>query len=248
MSTLKINNKSPLYLQIAYKLEEKIKSESYHYGEKLPSENQLAIKYKVSRVTIREALNILEKKHFIERKKGSGNYVIYNSFKNLFLARSANIISFSEDLKNKNITPKNEVVFFELIDPPAEIIKILKLNDNQKVYHFQRIRYGNNNPYSIETTYLTSDYFDNLSIKTLKGSKLKYYEDYTHMKIALSYQRVKAIQADEKIKNVFNIQIGTPILLMQHTTYFDNGTPFDYTEIVLNPKFNDVEYIKINRL
>ena len=49
----------PLYLQFKEELQTAIENKDYRYGEKLPSEPDLAEIYGVSRSTIREAIKVL---------------------------------------------------------------------------------------------------------------------------------------------------------------------------------------------
>ena len=68
-------NESPLYEQIADKMEARITSEKYENGARLPSEQQLCEELGVSRTIIREALKLLKERGLIETKTGSGAYV-----------------------------------------------------------------------------------------------------------------------------------------------------------------------------
>lgn len=66
--------KAPLYEQIADILEQQILSQ-HQDGFRLPSEQQLAEQYQVSRTIIREALKLLKERGLIDSKTGSGAYV-----------------------------------------------------------------------------------------------------------------------------------------------------------------------------
>lgn len=56
-------------------LMDSINAMEYVPGDKLPSENELAAQYKVSRVTVRKALNMLLALGIIETRNGGGSYV-----------------------------------------------------------------------------------------------------------------------------------------------------------------------------
>jgi DNA-binding transcriptional MocR family regulator len=72
---LKLNGASPYYLQIASLIKDKIADASLAEGEKLPSERELALLFKVSRTTAINAYRHLESKGYVIIKKGSGTYV-----------------------------------------------------------------------------------------------------------------------------------------------------------------------------
>ena len=70
------------YIVIANKLELELKKMRTEGISRLPSENTLAEKYSCSRQTIRAALDILQKAGLIEKRTGSGSYIVEESHKN----------------------------------------------------------------------------------------------------------------------------------------------------------------------
>ena len=70
--------KKTKYLQLTTLLREKILSGELKPGEKMNSENELAVEYGFSRQTVRHALSILEEEQLLARRRGSGTYVIDN--------------------------------------------------------------------------------------------------------------------------------------------------------------------------
>lgn len=66
--------KNHLYEQVANLLEQQILN-NYEDGTRLPSEQQLAEQYQVSRTIIRESLKLLKERGLIDSKTGSGSYV-----------------------------------------------------------------------------------------------------------------------------------------------------------------------------
>ena len=70
------------YIVIANKLELELKKMRAEGISRLPSENTLAEKYSCSRQTVRAALDILQKAGLIEKRTGSGSYIVEESHKN----------------------------------------------------------------------------------------------------------------------------------------------------------------------
>lgn len=68
-----------LYQQLAQELKERITSEIYKVGEKLPPERVICEEMNVSRTVVREAIIMLEVEGYVEVKKGSGIHVIASS-------------------------------------------------------------------------------------------------------------------------------------------------------------------------
>lgn len=65
-----------LYLEVAGQIESQVKTGKIKPGERLPSERDLAVKFDVSRPTIREAMIALEIAGLVEIRTGRGIYVV----------------------------------------------------------------------------------------------------------------------------------------------------------------------------
>jgi len=66
----------PLYHQLADELSAQIRAGIYAPGARIPSENELAAKYALGRPTVRQATEILVRKRVLERRRGSGTFVV----------------------------------------------------------------------------------------------------------------------------------------------------------------------------
>jgi GntR family transcriptional repressor for pyruvate dehydrogenase complex len=67
--------------QIVELIENQIINGEYNVGDKLPTENELAAMYKVSRTVIREAIKILKQKGWVETFVAKGTFVVHNTIK-----------------------------------------------------------------------------------------------------------------------------------------------------------------------
>ena len=65
----------PLYQQIAYDLRDAIVSDVYHVGARIPTEPELSRLYKVSRITVRKAMEILVQEGYLVKRQGKGTFV-----------------------------------------------------------------------------------------------------------------------------------------------------------------------------
>ena len=69
------NSSVPMYLQISRQLSEAIQQGGYNPGDKLPSESTLCQQYDVSRITVRQALNLLIQQDMAFSVHGKGTFV-----------------------------------------------------------------------------------------------------------------------------------------------------------------------------
>ena len=96
---LKHNSDIPLYQQLAKKLEKSINSGSYREKEKIPSENDLCTIYGVSRITVRQALDLLEQRGLIYSVHGKGTFVKFS----VISQQLFKIVNFSKILQDQGL-------------------------------------------------------------------------------------------------------------------------------------------------
>ncbi|WP_341320108.1 FadR/GntR family transcriptional regulator [Solibacillus sp. FSL H8-0523] len=75
MRTLTTSTKQKVYEMVFQEIQQDILAGRYEMGEKLPSERALAIRYQVSRNSIREAIRLLELRNLVEIKHGDGTFI-----------------------------------------------------------------------------------------------------------------------------------------------------------------------------
>lgn len=151
--------KNSLYLQVAEDIINSINKKEYLPGEKIPTEKELTEKFSVSRFTIREALNYLEKNDYIYKKHGIGTFVKQSAFtQKLF-----KFYSFSEEMKKIGKKPSTKIISFKkdrLTDP--NLMSILDLEENSIIIIVERLRLADDEIVMYEKTYLPQKYFFDL--------------------------------------------------------------------------------------
>jgi len=98
-SVLKHNSDTPLYQQLAEQLEKSINNGSYREKEKIPSENSLCKIYGVSRITVRQALDLLEQKGLVYTVQGKGTFVKFP----VISQQLFKIVNFSKILQDQGL-------------------------------------------------------------------------------------------------------------------------------------------------
>ena len=101
---------TPLYFQIYETLHKGIKSGLYQEGDKLPSERKLCEEYNVSRITVREALDRLEKDHLIKREHGKGSFVLGSQYTQLL----NKLYSFKDEIEKNGDDASTKMLNIEL--------------------------------------------------------------------------------------------------------------------------------------
>jgi GntR family transcriptional regulator len=170
----------------------------------------------------------LEKNDYIYKKQGKGVFVSSKAFKQDLLS----FYSFSEEMKKINKVPGSKVIDFKKIDVSSKIADKLKINKNQKVYKFKRLRLADDEPMMIETTYLPAARFLGLNSKKLDQRSMYdiFREDY-NVEFNKADEIFQAISLNKKDAKYLNSKEGSPSILLERFTY-ENENIIEYTASV----------------
>ena len=179
-------SKLPMYRQIATSIKEKIQAGILQPGDALPTEAKLREEFSVSRVTVRQAIRLLVEQDVLESIQGSGTYV-KNTKVNYDIYQ---LTSFDEKLDHLDVHTHSDVLAFEIILPSATIAEALEVGDDERVYYVKRVRFIEDNPVTLEETWMPLAMFPDLNYQVMQGSKYHYIENDKKMVIDRSEQEV----------------------------------------------------------
>lgn len=167
MDKINKNSTTPLYIQLMNIFIDKIENHMKE-NEKLDSEREICKKYGLSRTTVREALDELEKNKFIYKVQGKGNFVSPKVVEQDLVKVS----SFTEEMKKHGKNPTSKLLNFEIIEANTTIAKKLKLEEHELVFKISRIRIADDIPMIYEITYLPYERFKGLTKELIRESPL----------------------------------------------------------------------------
>lgn len=139
-----------IYKKIATELKARINSDDYAVGDMLPSEKALAAELKVSVMTLRKALALLEEEKLIARRHGSGTCIVRKSN-----YHGGELEGFNYQMQVVGVTNyRNKVIEFTLLDALPAIAQQLKIQPGEKVYYVRRLRLIDEVPILVENSYI----------------------------------------------------------------------------------------------
>ncbi len=211
---------TPLYLQLEEILEKAIYDGQYKPGDKLPSESQLCKKYGVSRITVRQTLNLMIQKDLVYSVHGKGTFVKIPNI-NHELVR---IVRFGTSLQQKGLngytrvhsfypTAKNETAFFKL---------------ECELCNLNLIGYAQDAPIVYYQSYVRGDLKEQMyrAAKSLEMQHTAFssYDLYDKMgiKIRRVEQMIRAVNSDKQLNKVLDLT-GDPALIVLESTYYSDA-------------------------
>ncbi|MFU8859163.1 MAG: GntR family transcriptional regulator [Cyclonatronaceae bacterium] len=222
---MKLKEGIPRHSQISQWLRKKIEESEYKPDEKLPSENELATMFDVSRVTIRRALQSLESDSVIYRCQGLGSFVSDNRTPHNLVK----LTDFNEDMAKAGLDASSVVRDFKTVDAPGWLAGILGIGEGSKVIQIDRLRLGNGEPVAFDSTWLPILYGQLLDKEQLQNTTIyKSLEENYNIPIIRGCYRIAAELADEQLAAELKVDIRSALLLIDRTTFTIGEKPVYY--------------------
>lgn len=144
----------PLYLQISDDIKSKIESGEIKANSRIPTEYELSEFYKVSRITVRKALELLEDEEILVRRQRIGTFVSSKK-----ISRNLNyFMGFSQSCEIDGNKASTQFLSAELVKARPSDIMRLGLNDDDKVIRIRRLRFCNDIPVILEENHFPKEY------------------------------------------------------------------------------------------
>lgn len=216
----------PLYLQIYEILKEKIEKHDYDYGMLIPSELELEKLYKVSRITVRQAIAELEKAGYVRRARGKGTTVTF--VKRIDESLSA-IRSFTTEMKERGLVPGTSFIEVAKEKADEDVANHLGIEIGDDILCLYRVRTADQEPIVIFETYLCGDYDFPLDKERYMGAMYDIFEEIG-IKIPVRVrENFQAILADQMIAGMLDVKIGSPIFKRSRIAFNAENKAVEYT-------------------
>jgi DNA-binding GntR family transcriptional regulator len=200
------------YQEIAQDLIQQIRSGTYRAWGAMEGEHVLAKRYLVSRPTIRKALGILKEQGFIHSRQGSGIYVNPQEF-----YQERTMFTMSDRFRQTHLDSK--VLSFELEIASPELATQFNLAEDQRLFHFTRLRLLEGKPLVVEETWMPKSLFPGLNEEVLLGSIMTYMGDQGYV-VSHDFKTISAIQLTHKQAKFLDKPVDALALQINHHVYF----------------------------
>ncbi|WP_425447644.1 GntR family transcriptional regulator [Dethiothermospora halolimnae] len=219
MTTINKKSRIPLYYQLMDIIIEGIEIGKFKEDDKLPSERELCERYGISRATVRQGIQELEKEGYIYKEHGKGTFVSPKRFNQDLLK----IYSFTEEMKKLGKKPTSKVVDFDIIQCNEQIAKKINGKIKDLVYKFTRIRLADEEPMMIETSYVPYDRFPGITKEHLENEPMyDIFNKRFNTVLTMAEENFKAVKTKEEDAKLLNISTDIPSLMIERLAYEKN--------------------------
>lgn len=219
------NSKTPYYHQVYEALRSRIVSGEWPPGHMLPPESELTAEYGVSRITARQALEVLVKEGRIYRERGRGSFVAHPTVEQGLVR----IVSFTEDMRQRGFKPGTEVLSAELIEAPEDIASLLGIEPGEELVRIVRLRLADNEPMSVEHAHFVHRFCPGLLDHDFKEESLREIMEHSYgIRWLRAKQTIRAVPASTELATRLNIQDDAPLLEIERVSYSQDDTPVEF--------------------
>lgn len=233
MRSLQDEAPTPLYFQLFTLLKNRILNGSIPHGEQMPTEEELAKGFGVSRITAKRALDDLSAAELVERRRGKGTFVTYTAtFESVHAPLMGELEMLSSLAKHTHV----KVLDVGQKIPPGDVASEMGLDRGELAWHATRIRcteddvpYGHLISWTIglQQGYTKRDLEKRVRLDILKDNGIN---------IAKIEQIISAVPAQDFFAEALNMNIGDPTLLMVRRIFDDKNRLVDILYCHHNPR------------
>jgi len=218
-------NGIPLYIQLKNKLEKEIKK-NYKPSELIPSELSIEKRFQVSRITVRKAIELLQRENILERKQGVGTFV--KEQKILYDANSIGSLTQRLSRQNHNLTTKS--IKYKIIKGEHYVKTLLECNTLLCIKRFRQL---NGVPFALMLNYIDYKKVPKLEKKFKIESLYSFLKDEYEIEFYNAQETVEAKNASNKEASMLDIKPRDALLSLHRLSFDKNNNPVEYSDIVI---------------
>jgi GntR family transcriptional regulator len=216
----------PLYEQIKILLTQSLVAGEWKPGEAIPSEIELAGRFRVSQGTVRKAIDELASEHILVRRQGKGTFVASHSEPS-YQYRFLRVMPDS----GAKLHPHNVLLGLRKGKASPEIARALAIKAGTALHHIRRVLEFQGRPLILDEIALAVGRFPGLTVAKVeqyKGSMYSFYEEAYGLRMIRAEERIRAVAAEEDAAGHLRVPAGTPLLCVDRIAFTYGDMPVEW--------------------
>jgi GntR family transcriptional regulator len=218
---------APLYQQIKGLLEKSLEAREWRPGEAIPSELELASRFRVSQGTVRKAIDALAADNLVVRRQGKGTFVATHT------EEQASTFRFLRIRRNdgKAEYPASRLLDVRRTKASSEIARLLELRPGDPVIVLRRVLEYSGEPTVLDEITLPATLFRGLTkakYDAYRGSMYGFFETQFGVRMLKAQEKLRAVAADAGTAAILGIPAGSPLLTVDRVTLTYGDRPVEF--------------------
>ena len=219
---------SPLYQQIKTLILRSLQAGEWKPGDAIPSEFDLAARYRVSQGTVRKAIDELATDNLLVRRQGKGTFVATHAEQHIQY-RFLRLLPDTGDLDSQGPAERH-IIDCRRQRASAEVARQLGARTGDPVLQVRRVLSFDASPAILEEIWLPGGPFKGLTVETLsedKGPMYALFETQFGVRMVRAVEKIKAVSADAESAALLKVAEGQPLLSVERIAYTYNDVPME---------------------
>lgn len=219
----------PLYKRLADSILKEIAEGRLRPGDRLPTEEALGQRHGVSRITVREAMNLLRQQHLVERYAGRGSFIT-NARGPLTWT-----IASIDDVVAPIADTEPRIIDWKPVTPPPAVRAVLR-TARESVYRLRVVRSRKGTPLYFAEVYVPGPIARGLRRADLsRRPVIGLIEEKDGLRVTRVSETISAAAADAETASRLGILPSNPILVLEFSFYGADGRPVEYAKAWCRP-------------
>lgn len=219
---------SPLYQQIKALILQSLQSGEWKPGEAIPSEMELAARFRVSQGTVRKAIDELAANNLVVRRQGKGTFVATHAEQQVQY-RFLKLVPDAGDQASEG-PAERQVLECRRVRSTAEIARLLGTRSGDAVVQVRRVLAFGGVPTILEDLWLPGAAFKGLTAEQMtdyRGPTYAMFELEFGVRMVRAEEKIRAVGADAAQARILQVATGTPLLMVERVAYTYNDQPME---------------------
>lgn len=220
----------PAYMRIVDDIQHDIEHGVYMEGDCIPTQLQLAEKYNVSRITVRDAINELIHMGLLYTKQGKGTFVAPKSHLSYPAMRSR---SFSGEIKHAGMSVTTQVLALEHCIADIRLCNAFGMKEGFPLVRLSRLRSIGGFRTLVSTSYLDAERFREIDFLKEDFGTHSLYETLiqrTGLVISGTEEEFRAVKCPAYIAKLLELSEDEPVIYVKRSTFDAQGRCFEWSE------------------
>ena len=216
----------PLYDQIKVLLTQSLIGGEWHPGDMIPSEIELAARFKVSQGTVRKAIDSLAGENILIRRQGKGTFVATHNEEGIKLR----FLRLTAASGQKEVL-QNELISCGKSKADIRIAKILEIKAGAALIEIKRLLTFSGRPLIYDHIIVPASPFKGLNstrVEENQGSLYSMYETEYGIRMIRAEERLTAVAASKDVAEALNLKLGAPLLSIERVSFTYGDKPMEW--------------------
>jgi len=218
---------APLYLQIKVLLSKSLEASEWRPGEAIPSEIELARRYRVSQGTVRKAIDALAADNLVVRRQGKGTFVATHTEERTSLFRFLRI----RRNDGSDVSPVSRLLDVKRAKAGADAARLLAMRQGDAVLVLRRVLDYSGEPVVLDEITLPAALFRGLTkarYDAYGGSMYSFFESEFGVRMLKAQEKIRAVAADAATARILGAEEGAPLLAVDRVTLTYGDRPVEW--------------------